>query len=896
MNTTVSGTAGADLLRDTAGDDLLLGAAGDDTLKSAEGNDTLDGGGGFDEANFDSGFFSVDADLTTGIATRRDAVVKLISIEALYGSKATDALRGDAAANRLFGYGGHDLLDGRAGNDTLLGGDGNDTLIGGSGNNTLDGGDGFDVARYAQETLPVRADLATGVATFGTYTDTLTGIEALLGGAGDDELAGDALDNQLDGGAGNDLLRGRSGKDTLYGSSGNDTLDGGEGIATVDYSALQVGLQVDLASGIVTATGKRDVLISVESVIGGRGDDRIVGTGGADILDGGAGNDTLEGGAGNDTLVGGAGADLLLGGAGDDFFDRLSDGDTLDGGGGINVLRLSPDRSSVIATWVVNLATGDFSLDGVVGKVSFRSIQSIYGGKGVSTLIGDEADNELSGGTVSGGGGNDTLTGFVIDYRYETQSIRATLIEGIGQVRVGSTVDRVDGGAFWLGSGDDDFSNLANTRGVALDGGAGNDHLVGGDLTGGLGDDTLEGAVVRYDNARGPVSVALSAGSSSGADGNDRLIGVRTVFGSAFDDQLIGDDNDNSLFGGPGNDLLIGGAGADGLIDRSGVNTLRGGAGDDVLFSSGSLLDGGTGNDSFDSDGSGNTLLGGDGDDRFRDSGGGNTIDGGAGFDTLTLSSRFGKVRVDMAKGQALWDSGAVTTFNSIERLVLDNFSTSNVVGLNGVTSARGETFTLGSAASTVDGGSGVDMVDYSSRSYIDYWVERVPGPGLSLRVHKSPFGSEAEVDQLDNVERLLFYNGCVAFGERAVEVAKVAFALWSPAIAGSTTLFGKGIDWYDKGYGYRELIDFALGYFSALSDTELAQTLATNVPGTRTAADLVALMSQQGGGAVGRAFVTAQVADSAANVGSVELAGLNTSGILCAVKFDDQALFQVTG
>ena len=42
-----------------------------------------------------------------------------------------------------------------------------------------------------------------------------------------------------------------------------------------------------------------------------------------------------------------------------------------------------------------------------------------------------------------------------------------------------------------------------------------------------------------------------------------------------------------------------------------------------------------------------------------------------------------------------------------------------------------------------------------------------------------------------------------------------------------STTLFGKGIDWYDQGRSYDELIAYALTYFSDLSDTQLAQKLA---------------------------------------------------------------------
>ena len=136
-----------------------------------------------------------------------------------------------------------------------------------------------------------------------------------------------------------------------------------------------------------------------------------------------------------------------------------------------------------------------------------------------------------------------------------------------------------------------------------------------------------------------------------------------------------------------------------------------------------------------------------------------------------------------------------------------------------------------------------------------------------------------------------MFSDQALASREHALDVTKVAFALWSPAIAPSSTLFGKGVDWYDQGHSYRELIDFALTYYSGLSDAQLSQTLTTNVKSTRSQREVLNLISQQG-----RAAVTRLFADDVANMAQIELAGLKTRGIACALTFGDELLFDTPG
>jgi Ca2+-binding RTX toxin-like protein len=142
-------------------------------------------------------------------------------------STATTALNVNASA-LTYGI----TLVGNAGANALTGGTGNDTLQGGAGNDVLNGGNGFDYADYTSATkvITVNLGLITAQNTGGAGTDTLTGIEGMLGGSAADTLTGDANANILIGNAGNDALNGAAGFDQLKGGNGNDVLTGGAGI------------------------------------------------------------------------------------------------------------------------------------------------------------------------------------------------------------------------------------------------------------------------------------------------------------------------------------------------------------------------------------------------------------------------------------------------------------------------------------------------------------------------------------------------------------------------------------------------------------------------------------------------------------------------------------------
>ena len=97
-------------------------------------------------------------------------------------SAGNDVLAGTAAGETISGLDGADRIFGAAGNDTLNGNAGSDVLEGGTGNDKLNGGTGIDTAYYGGATA-ITADLSGSTDTVhrGSETDTLTGIEGVVG-------------------------------------------------------------------------------------------------------------------------------------------------------------------------------------------------------------------------------------------------------------------------------------------------------------------------------------------------------------------------------------------------------------------------------------------------------------------------------------------------------------------------------------------------------------------------------------------------------------------------------------------------------------------------------------------------------------------------------------------
>jgi len=184
----------------------------------------------------------------------------------------------------------------------------------------------------------------------------------------------------------------------------------------------------------------------------------------------------------------------------------------------------------------------------------------------------------------------------------------------------------------FLGGGNDSAGLRAgNVPQVKLDieGGSGNDNLVGSDLAdrlqGGDGNDHI-----------------------SGQDGDDTIDGGsigNPLLPDLFGNDVLngGEDNDN-INGGNGNDILNGDEGRDNLVGGGGKDNIKGGSGKDTL-------DGGDGDDKLDGGSSTDKYFGGGGSDRIKAKDG-NRESINCGFldfatDQVSIDPNFGDALVD---------------------------------------------------------------------------------------------------------------------------------------------------------------------------------------------------------------------------------------------------------
>ncbi len=196
---------------------------------------------------------------------------------------------------------------------------------------------------------------------------------------------------------------------------------------------------------------------------------------------------------------------------------------------------------------------------------------------------------------------------------------------------------------------------------------AGNDRLEGwsGDdwLNGGLGNDVLDGGAgfdwADYRNATSAVTVNLTTGRSSGGDGIDTLRNMEAIRGSAFNDTLTGDTNNNNFRGGKGNDVIDGGDGFDwaGYSDATAAVT--------VNLATGKS----SGADGVDTLRNIEAILGGNYNDTLTGSTGMNRLNGGLGNDKLTGGSGADSFLFDTAPN-ATSNLDTITDFNPVDDTV----------------------------------------------------------------------------------------------------------------------------------------------------------------------------------------------------------------------------------
>ena len=635
----------------TALDDVLTGASlevvGDVAISyimGGEGADTIDGGTSLARASFANATGGVIASVDAGGIFGEAAGDTYVNIGGFIGSDFGDVFTGSNVFDAV---------------DRISAGEGDDFVFATLGENDfydLGGGDN-DTLSFENITDDVVFQLG-GVVTYGASTAITLGVENIIGGAGDDVLIGSVGNNILEGGAGDDTLDGAEGSDQAVYSTGalsdfdiianidgsftvsslltgTDTLHNIESILFADGSQISLERTVTLStddddyttltdSEIIFGRDGDDVVQggdSNEELYGGVGDDTLSGGAGDDVVSGGVGNDTVNGGEGNDTTSGGAGNDVISGGAGDDMIDGGRGADTINGGEGFDIADYSDSFNRVN----INMITQD-NTSGEAQGDTLTSIECIIGSQ-----FGDTIRGRNSGDHFIGNAGRDNLIGF----------------------------------------GGDDI----------LEGGDGRDFL-----SGGAGADVIDGGesladMARYLGSDAGVTVNLAQGTGLGghAEG-DVLIDIEHLYGSSFDDTLIGNEGSNRFYGGDGVDTLLGEGGIDHLFGGDGRDVLMGGDSRDYLY-------GEAGND---------FLNGGRGAD---------VINGGEGRDMARYNDSDAGVQVDLAANTGRGGHAQNDKFFSIESVFGSSFNDS-------LTGDEGDNYLYGHHGDDIlDGGEGVDRL-----------------------------------------------------------------------------------------------------------------------------------------------------------------------------------------
>jgi len=431
----------------------------------------------------------------------------------------------------LKGTAGNDILQGAALGDTIDGGKGNDTLIGAGGGDTLIGGAGADTFRYLAFADSIASTGIDNIADFSAAAGDKVDLTALghatLQSSFNPNVFGLQAVFSYDAGLNRTTLSYYDGSSTpvfqLY-MAGNVTYSptafmgiyNPPTFAVSDASASNEGGGLyffvtrsgDLsqsgsisytvngvnAGSVSFAAGSAEAVIIVASpednivepnelfavqlttnTFGGtytdatgvgtildndaptEGDDNLVGTAGNDTIYLLGGDDTFDGLAGNDIIYGYAGNDTINGGAGNDTLSGDEDDDILDGGTGSDAVYGNDGNDTVI--WSGNWTAGE--------------TKSFNGNAGYDIL-------DLSGLNI-----NVRLTGAQLFVGSSSNVGSANAFEYI----IGTAFDdRMDFSSplYWEGGA------------IALEGGAGNDTLIGGadkdHIYGGIGNDTLSGA------------------------------------------------------------------------------------------------------------------------------------------------------------------------------------------------------------------------------------------------------------------------------------------------------------------------------------------------------------------------------------------------------------------
>jgi Ca2+-binding RTX toxin-like protein len=208
-----------------------------------------------------------------------------------------------------------------------------------------------------------------------------------------------------------------------------------------------------------------------DTLTGGSGTDILIGEAGNDFLLGKAGNDQLFGGSGNDTLTGGVGTDQAFGQAGNDrMIWNPGDGSDLNEGG---------DGADTVEVNGGDVAEA-FTVDAVGARVLFKRVDpgpfTIDIGTSESLVLNAKGGND----TFAGGTGLAGKIAFTVDGGAGNDSLLGT--DGNDRLLGGDGDDFIDGNAgadiALLGAGNDTFRWDPGDGSDVVEGGVGTDDML----------------------------------------------------------------------------------------------------------------------------------------------------------------------------------------------------------------------------------------------------------------------------------------------------------------------------------------------------------------------------------------------------------------------------------
>lgn len=661
---------GAQVFVGTPGDETITGSDGDDIFYASAGNDMLDGGAGIDTLDMSvAGGGGALVDLGSGMAfSSATGFDTLVNMENVVGSAGNDALFGNGGANVFTATAGNDMIDGREGSDTF-------DASSASGNMTV--------------------NLATG-AVVGAFVATLTAVENVLTGAGDDSVTGSAADNAISTGAGND---------TIVASAGSDTIDGGEGKDVVVFSGLASDYDIAWDGTTATVTDGNGNITVIENasrldfsnsrvfLVSETSDDYA--TVNAAVSEASTG-DTVLLAAG--TYLENVSTDkaISIAGAGDadevilegsiTFTGTVSEGDTIalrnltvDADGHENAVTVTVSSSTnegavvldgvtVKNAWVYGLlyamngapATETIGAITITGSTFEANGQRyVQQGQGHVNLFGFNGDLTVSDSTFAG------PSGHVLD-----QNSSTPLMTEINPHKA-ITVRGVEDAGQYLRGGTIDFSNVTVTGAYSTD-------AISFYRFDGFEGLTFSGTEI---DARAPWGLLNFDRVGDVVDLSEGITGTNWLPGGSIA-VLQGNATDDILTGTSGNDVLYGRAGAD---------MLSGGEGDDTFLYTGSTEMAAT-----------------------------EIVDGGGNIDTIHYAD---------AAGGTLELSAGVT---NVENVVIDNEGALSTVAMgvdaSAVTdalkitgNAGDNTIVSGQGDDTIDGGDGVDTAIVAATATITF-------------------------------------------------------------------------------------------------------------------------------------------------------------------------------